>query len=82
MIHFLNSLRVVQVKRLEVGEAEPEGEQLFSRPAFKDALPEVSKVRLEQTLYAEHPTEKNSLELLRAEKTSQTLDSSFQVLLY
>jgi hypothetical protein len=47
LIHFLNSLREVQVKRLEIGEAEPEGEQLFARSSFKDALPEVSKVRLD-----------------------------------
>ena len=73
LIHFLNSLREVQVKRVEVGEPVPDGEQLFSRPAFKDALPEVSKVRLEQTLYAEYLELKDRLEKLRGEKTSQTV---------
>jgi hypothetical protein len=63
------------VKRLEIGEAEPEGELLFARPSFKDALPEVSKVRLEQTLYAEHPAEKEWLEKLRGAKTLQTPDT-------
>jgi hypothetical protein len=72
LIHFLNSLREVQVKRLEVGESEPEGELLFVRPSFKDALPEVSKVRLEQTLYAEYPVQKEWLEKLKGAKTSQT----------
>ncbi len=72
LIHFLNSLREVQVKRFEVGEAAPDGELLFSRPAFKDALPEVSKVRLEQTLYAEYPELKDCLEQLRGEKTSHS----------
>jgi hypothetical protein len=72
LIHFLNSLREVQVKRLEVGEAPPDGELLFARPSFKDALPEVSKVRLEQTLYAEYPDLKDWLEKLRNEKTSHT----------
>ncbi len=75
LIHFLNSLREVQVKRFEVGEPEPEGQQLFSRPAFKDALPEVSKVRLEQTLYAEYPELKEPLERLRGEKTSHKPES-------
>jgi hypothetical protein len=75
LIHFLNSLREVQVKRFEVGEAAPEGEQLFSRPAFKDAPPEVSKVRLEQTIYAEYPELKEWLERLRGEKTSHTPDT-------
>jgi hypothetical protein len=72
LIHFLNSLREVQVRRLEIGEPEPDGEQLFARPSFKDALPEVSKVRLEQTLYAEYPEMKIWLEKLRGAKTLQT----------
>jgi len=75
LIHFLNCLREVQVKRLEIGEPEPEGELLFARPSFKDALPEVSKVRLEQTLYAEYPAQKEWLERLRGAKTLQTLDT-------
>jgi len=72
LIHFLNTLRDVQVKRFEIGEEPPEAEQLFARAAFKDALPEVSKVRLEQTLYAEYPAQKPWLEKLRGAKTLQT----------
>jgi len=75
LIHFLNALRDVQVRRFEVGESAPEGETLFSRPAYKDALPDVSKVRLEQTLYAEYPDQKEWLEKLRGAKTSQTLET-------
>jgi hypothetical protein len=40
--------------------------------AFKAAMPEVSRVRLEQTLYAEHPDRKAWMEKLRGEKTSHT----------
>jgi hypothetical protein len=75
LIHFLNSLREVQVKRFEIGEEAPEAEQLFARPSFKDALPEVSQVRLEQTLYAEYPAQKEWLERLRGAKTLQTPDT-------
>lgn len=75
LIHFLNSLREVQVKRMELGELEPDGEKLFARASFKDALPEVSKVRLEQTLYAEHPDKKPWIEKLRGEKTLHTPES-------
>ena len=42
------------------------------RPSFKDALPAVSKVRLEQTLYAEYPELKEWLEKLREAKTLHT----------
>ena len=79
LIHFLNSLREVQVKRLEVGEPAPEGEQLFARPSFKEALGEVSKVRLEQTLYAEYPAQRELLEKLRDAKTSQTPESLAEI---
>jgi hypothetical protein len=75
LIHFLNCLREVQIKRLELGESEPEGQQLFVRASFKEALPEVSKVRLEQTLYAEYPEWKTWLEKLRGEKTLHTPDT-------
>jgi hypothetical protein len=71
LVHILNSLRDVQVRRLEVGEQAPSGELLFSRPSFKDALPEVSRVRLEQTLYAEYPSAKSWIEKLRGAKTLQ-----------
>ncbi len=75
VIHLLNASRDVQVRKLEVGESEPEGEHLFSRQAFKEALVEVSRVRLQQTLYAEYPTLRDSVEQLRGEKTSQTVES-------
>ena len=72
LIHFLNSLREVQVRRLEIGEGVTDAEQLFARPSFKEALLEVSKVRLEQTLYAEYPAQKQWVEMLRGAKTLQT----------
>lgn len=75
VIHLLNSLREVQVRRLEIGEAAPDDDQLFSRGAFKDALTEVSRARLEQTLYAEYPSLRAPLEQLRGQKTSYPLDA-------
>lgn len=80
LIHFLNCLRDVQVKRFELGdEPVPDGDQLFARVAFKGALPEVSKVRLEQTLYAEHPDYKPWIEKLKREKTLQTPETLAQI---
>lgn len=80
LIHFLNCLRDVQVRRFELGdEPTPEEDQLFARVAFKEALPEVSRVRLEQTLYAEHPDQKLWLEKLKGEKTLQTPETLAQV---
>jgi GTPase SAR1 family protein len=72
VIHFFNSLRNVQAKKLEIGEADPPSELLFQRTSFKEALPEVSRVRLEQTLYAEYPAHRAFLEKLRGGKTQHT----------
>ncbi|AEB49817.1 hypothetical protein B565_1782 [Aeromonas veronii B565] len=76
LIHMLNSLRDQQIKRYELGEEpQPDGENLFARAAFKAALPEVSKVRVEQTLYAEHADKKQWIEDLREERTLHTVSS-------
>ena len=44
------------------GAPEPADEALFDRSALKAALPEVSIVRYEQTLCAEHPALKAILD--------------------
>ena len=80
LVHLLNSLRDVQVRRFELGaEPIPDGDQLFARVAFKEALPEVSKVRLEQTLYAEHSDQKPWLEKMKGERTLQTPETLAQI---
>lgn len=75
LIHLLNSLRDQQVRRLEIGEPQPDDGRLFVRAAFKDALPEVSRARLEQTLYSEYPSLRSHLERLRGEKSTQSTRS-------
>ena len=73
LIHFLNELRDQQINRLQRGEKSlPEG-KLFEQIAFKDALPAVSKVRLEQTLFAEFPKLKMAIEALKEQKATQNL---------
>lgn len=72
LIHLLSSARDQQLKSLELGGAEPPEETLFDRTSLKEALPGVSKVRFDQTLCAEFPDFKKSLERLDGEKTQQT----------
>jgi hypothetical protein len=72
LIHLLSSARDEQIRLLEMGAAEPAGEALFDSTALKAALPQVSKVRFEQTLCAEHPTLKPLLLRLQGKKTQQT----------
>lgn len=75
LIHLLNSIRDVQYRKLELGEPVPEQTLLFTRAAIKEGMPEVSKVRLEQTLYAEYPSLKSYCEKLRGDKSAQTPES-------
>jgi len=74
-IHLLNQAREEQLKMYEIGEASISNSNLFSRQSIKNALPEISKVRLEQTFYAEYPNLKEYVEKLTSEKTEQTVDS-------
>lgn len=72
LIHFLNELRDRQIIRLERSERGPIEDRLFEQVTFKDALPEVSRVRLQQTLYAEYPAFKDLIEKLKDQKATQS----------
>lgn len=75
LIHLLSAARDVQRRRLQEGHKEPAGEALFDRSAIRDALPDVSRERLEQTLYAEYPHLRPWLLRLKRERTEQTPES-------
>ncbi len=72
MIHLLISARDGQLKRLEMGNAEPPDETLFERITLREALSPISNVRLNQTLYAEYPNLMPYLQKLEGAKTQQT----------
>ncbi len=73
LIHLLSCARDEQIRQLEIGGAEPPGEALFDSTALKAALPQVSRVRFEQTLCAEHPTLRPLLMPLQGKKTQQSI---------
>ncbi|MFZ0889179.1 MAG: hypothetical protein WA005_12060 [Candidatus Binataceae bacterium] len=75
LIHLLSTARNKQLRRLELGESEPPGDALFDRVALKEGLPEVSRVRLGQTLFAEYPGLRKYIAELEGEKTLQTAAS-------
>jgi len=78
LIHFLNATRDEEIRRIELGATEEAG-SVFSRVAIKNALPEVSKVRLEQTLFAEYPDLRSFVMKLEGEKTLQRPESLEQI---
>lgn len=75
VIHLLNEARDAQLRALERGEPEPPGRELLSRAALREALAPVSKIRLEQTLYAEYPSEKAWVQAFEGQRTEHTLES-------
>jgi hypothetical protein len=75
LIHLLSEAREVQMRKLELGEPPPPDPFLFERTAVKEALPEVSEVRLTKTLYAEYGEYRRYIELLEEQKTNQTTRS-------
>lgn len=79
LVFFLNRVAEKQTAKLERGEEAPEGEALFDRSVFKEALPDLSEYRTTKMLFAEYPEQKARIEALRGEKTEQTLQSLSEV---
>lgn len=75
LIQLFTHAKAIESKRQESGINELEGDQLISRQAFKEAVYEVSKQRLEQTIYAEFPSLKQYIELLRGDKAEQNVET-------
>ncbi len=75
LIHLFNAARDAQIRRLEMGHPPPPGEALFDLTAFGEALTEVSRARLQQTVYAEHPQCRRWIEQLAGERTRHTTRS-------
>jgi len=82
IIHLLNESILEQIKLFERGEDKTVGECIVSSNALKSALHIVSKVRLEQTIYAEYPSLRPYMEKLtdaKAEQNSNSLAAIWQI---
>jgi hypothetical protein len=71
----LSAARDTQLKKLEVGESLPIGQELIAGRTLKEALGEVSKARLQQTLFAEFPSLRPYVQKLRGAKTQQSVQT-------
>jgi hypothetical protein len=72
VIHLLSAARQLQLRRFEVGQTPPDGDILFDAASLTGALPEVSRMRFQQTLCAEYPHLRDRMYQLENEKSSQT----------
>lgn len=73
IIQLLNHAKLLEIKRLENGIDELDEDKIFSRSSLKEAIKLVSQARLTQTLYAEFPLLKESIEKLRGDKAEHTI---------
>ncbi|QPK61888.1 hypothetical protein IVG45_13555 [Methylomonas sp. LL1] len=82
LIHFYNEAIANERKEQNIGNHYVEAPNLISRQAIKNATNEVSKVRTEQTIFAEHPELRGyvmALENSKAEHNIQTLSSIWSI---
>jgi hypothetical protein len=79
IIHLFNEAKQEQIKKIEIGQNDLEGDNLIGRNAFKIALSIVSKVRLEQTIYAEYPSLKPFIQKLELKKTEQRIGTLAEI---
>ena len=75
IIHLLNESQQEQIGRLQIGQDDLDEDWLIGRNAFKSALDIVSKVRLEQTIYAEFPDLKDYIQKLEGQKAEQQINT-------
>jgi hypothetical protein len=78
LIHFLEASREAEIRRIELGELGDE-RILLSRQAIREALPVVSNVRLNGTLYAEYPELRKYVDALNREKSLQSVSTLSQL---
>lgn len=75
IIHLLLEARDKQLSSFELGSPDPSEHQLLDKSSLLAALPQVSKVRYDQTLCAEHPALKPYLDQLEREKVEHNLQT-------
>lgn len=75
LIHYYNESISQEIEEQEVGNDSVEPPNIVSRQAIKNATYEVSKVRTEQTIFAEHAPLKKYIIALHGNKAEHNLES-------
>lgn len=81
LIHFYNESVKNEIKSIEIGNTQAEEPNILSRQSIKAAASEVSKVRTEQTLFAEYNDLRQfilKLENSKAEHNLETLSAIWE----
>ena len=79
LIHLLSVARSLQLRRWEVGQAPPDGDALFDPASLTRAVPEVARVRFQQTLCAEYPHFRDRMQQLEGERNQHTPETLAEI---
>ena len=79
LIHFHNEIVIQEKEADNVGSRKVEGTNIFSRASIKAATAEVSRVKIEQNLFAEYPALKGSIQSLEGSKAEHNLQTLSEV---
>lgn len=79
LIHLLTETQSKQLERFENGQTHLKDGAIYESQSFKDAIPQVSKIRLVKTIYPEHPKLTNWIKSLEGAKSTQTLPTLCQI---
>jgi len=75
IINLINGAISSQIKSFEIGEDLTDGKALFNRASLKKGLSFASNEKVEKYLFAEYPNLRKYFEMLRGEKSKQSLSS-------
>jgi hypothetical protein len=75
LICLMSEARDRQIKRIEKGYRDPDGMALFDPEALADAMSQVSQIRYERTLCAEHPSLRYFVQKLEGTKAGHTAET-------
>ncbi|MEI7176200.1 P-loop ATPase, Sll1717 family [Pectobacterium carotovorum] len=79
LIHFYNQTVLEERREQDISSNKAEPPNIVSRQAIKKATFEISKVKLEQTLFAEYPLLREYIMTMENQKAEHTLETVAQI---
>lgn len=79
LIHFYNQTVLEERREQDISSDKAEAPNIVSRQAIKKATYEISKVKLEQTIFAEYPDLREHIMALENQKAEHTLETVAQI---
>ncbi|QCJ69677.1 hypothetical protein C9446_07325 [Providencia heimbachae] len=79
LIHFYNQIILSEQQEQDIGNNKIEDPNIVSRQAIKKSILEVSKVKMEQTIFAEYPHLRSYIMAFENQKAEHSLDTAIEL---